>query len=212
MNLKAMAFRKPDLTAEEWEERNRQAEEYEAAEMLRVQQRMIAESGVPIEYRNADLSQCVDEVKQYADDPGNLIIRGKVGRGKTYSAAAIIVALSKRHLCCFVPASLLTTWANPYNAQGAEKVSQCKGTALLVIDDLGKETPDKHTVRVLWEIINHRLYNDKPTVITTQYVEGLAKRLSETGELENAKAIISRLSLYQTLDLTGNDRRKGGGQ
>ena len=38
------------------------------------------------------------------------------------------------------------------------------------------------------------------------------KRLSETGELENAKAIISRLSLYQTLDLTGNDRRKGGGQ
>ena len=86
-------------------------------------------------------------------------------------------------------------------------ISRCKGTGVLAIDDLGKETPDKNTVRILWEIINHRLYNGLPTIITTQYVTGLSQRLAESGQTESAKAIASRLHTYSTVVLTGEDRR-----
>lgn len=212
MNSQFTTFEMPRLTPEQWTAQNERAKAAKEAEARAAVMNRIRNSGIPREYLKADIRVCHEGVKAFsrslrADLSPSLLLKGKVGRGKTYSACAALLAASDKKLIRFVPASVLTLWANPFNTEGAEMISRCKGTGVLAIDDLGKETPDKNTVRILWEIINHRLYNGLPTIITTQYVTGLSQRLAESGQTESAKAIASRLHTYSTVVLTGEDRR-----
>ena len=212
-SLQATTLELPKLSAEEWAVQNEHARAAAKAEARARRIARVRNSGIPSEYFEADIRECNEAVKQFARDvraglSPQVLVKGKVGRGKTYSACAALLACSNAKIIRFVQSDMLSIWGNPYNTEGSAWVDRCKGTQVLAIDDLGKETPDKNTLLVLWGIVNHRLYNNRPTIITTQFINGLGSRLGACGEVETAKAVMSRFEKFETVVLVGEDRRR----
>lgn len=142
-------------------------------------------------------------------------IFGRQGSGKTTLACSMLKGwmIENRGQAFFVTSSdLMDELHATYSTSETERgVVMRYGTCrLLVIDDLGKETPTDQTLTKLWQVIDRRYGSMLPTIVTTQYdPAGLARELSRRGGTETAKAIVSRL--YETClpVTTGNvDHRK----
>lgn len=72
---------------------------------------------------------------------------------------------------------------------------------LLIIDDLGTEYKNQYTVACLYNIINTRILQKKPTIISTNY------DFDKFNEIYDMR-ITSRIAgEYSTLILEGNDIR-----
>jgi DNA replication protein DnaC len=80
----------------------------------------------------------------------------------------------------------------------------------LVIDDMGKENMSDFVVSQIFELVNERYANMKPTIVTSNFtVAELEKRLASRGNVDTAKAIVSRLTdNCHILKLQHEDRRK----
>lgn len=157
------------------------------------------ESPVPKRYERATGGE------DYANQVENgrwLYISGDVGAGKTYLAASILKVLSERGSTEFVSA------VNATNLDAQERLKRCK---YLVIDDLGKETASEWSVAKIWEVIDYRYAEMKPTVITSQYtLEQLPDRIMRNGDYGSALSLVSRLyEVCDTIKLHGRDRRLG---
>lgn len=143
--------------------------------------------------------------EDYANQVANgrwLYISGDVGAGKTYLAASILNVLSEKGSCEFVSA------VNATNLDAQEALKRAK---YLVIDDLGKETSSEWSVAKIWEVIDYRYSEMKPTVITSQYtLEQLPDRIMRNGDYGSALSLVSRLyEVCDTVKLHGRDRRLG---
>lgn len=141
-----------------------------------------------------------------------LVFGGSVGTGKTHLAAAIAQHVLINHLDSVkfgTMASLLTQIKDTYdqNSKYSEQtvMSQLTRFKLLVIDDLGKESPTPWVQEKLFEIINARYEDNKPTIITTNTtLSVIEKRYGANGP-----AIVSRiLEMCDGVTMTGNDFRK----
>lgn len=92
--------------------------------------------------------------------------------------------------------SLIDEFNDAYSLHKAasQVMSEYALVGLLLIDDIGKEVPTARAVSHLWELIDRRYGEGRPTIITTQFgPEELANRLSEGGGAESALAIMRRL-------------------
>ncbi len=205
-------FEPPKISQEKLAE----IEQWERAEEQRHITERLLLTGIPKKYRNADIDKCQLEISTFADDllrgiKDFLIIRGKVGRGKTYSACAILRAVCPVMLARFTTAiAMLDAIRATFKSTDSEEVARARYThvPLLVIDDLGKEKPTEWMLSTIFSIIDERYSFQRATIITTQY-EGkeLIDRLTIGGDSETAKAILSRLSEGLTVVLEGDDRR-----
>ena len=85
---------------------------------------------------------------------------------------------------------------------------------LLVLDDLGKESPTDWTLMKLFDLVNDRYEQMRPLVVTTQYARSeLVSRLAKNGDEETAVAIVSRLAeTCDRYDFAGPDRRISHGE
>ena len=118
--------------------------------------------------------------KRYALDfslkSGNLLFSGNTGLGKTFLSACIarsvadrgfsVVYESASHL--FQTLEKARFEANEENRRAASKYAACD---LLIVDDLGTELPGQFVTAALYTLINDRLLEQKPTIISTNLTE-----------------------------------------
>ena len=103
---------------------------------------------------------------------GNLLFSGNTGLGKTFLSACIarsvadqgysVVYESAGHL--FAALEKARFEANEENRRAAANFTECD---LLIVDDLGTELPGQFVTAALYSLINDRLLEAKPTIIST---------------------------------------------
>lgn len=195
----------------------------EEEQRIRAEQR-IRESGIPREFEKADIVRCPPSVHANARQvyawfldnqrlrsqgmrpqpwhSSDLLLVGKVGRGKTYAACASLVACAPVCRVKFVSSQQIAEWA--WN-RDREMLGRCKGVDFLVIDDLGNEEP--RGIQAVKAILDARRC-EKPTIVTTQLTPDIrSAAFGERYGVETAKAMQSRLALMRSVSFTGADRR-----
>lgn len=146
-----------------------------------------------------------DNINENLETGKNLIFEGLgcVGTGKTHLAVAVVQKVMDKFV---VPAKFINILdmmkdIKKENYNNAEFIT----VDLLLIDDLGKENSCEWVCEQIYDIINARYEQMKPTIITT---EGTIKDL-ENKYNKKGKAIISRLlEKLILITLTGEDYRK----
>ncbi len=135
--------------------------------------------------RQRTLRAAYDAALAFARHPhGWLLLSGGFGVGKTHLAAAIANEVTGRGdeaLFVLVPdlldhlrASFSPGSEEPYD----ELFDRLRNTPLLVLDDLGAESPTAWAQEKLFQLFNHRYLRRLPTVITTNRpIEAIEPRL-----------------------------------
>lgn len=142
----------------------------------------------------------------FAPSSGNLLFVGGTGLGKTFLSACIARAVADRG-CSVVYESASHLFSkleqarfspNEENRREAARFTDCD---LLILDDLGTEMPGQFVTAALYSLVNDRLLEGKPMVISTNLnVEELSRRYSPQ--------IASRLhGSFQRLTFVGEDIR-----
>lgn len=193
-----------------------QARRAEAEAKRLESQRRLKRCGVPKRYMSAQIS--VPEAARYVVGFGNardkgLYIVGGVGTGKTYEACALAKSFFEAGYSVRVTTSLamLDSVSRSYEDPSTPGISTFTGVDVLVIDDLGKENANAWALTTLFQIVNSRYEDGKPTIYTSQYdLQSLQRRMSRQRESESAEAIVSRIcETSEVVRLGGKDRRKG---
>lgn len=135
----------------------------------------------------ANLRRVYERVSAYTTNPqGWLVIKGGYGCGKTHLAAAIAnTQISSGNRAMFMTApDLLDHLRSGYRSDAdelagyTERFDEIRTIPLLILDDLGAESPTQWANERLYQILNHRYNAMLPTVVTTnQELEGLDMRL-----------------------------------
>ncbi len=137
--------------------------------------------------------RCVDDAKAFAESPdGWLVLSGASGCGKTHIAAAIVNRMVERgEPALFVVVPDLLDHLRAAYSPGAEVgydelFERVRNAPVLVLDDLGTQSPTPWAQEKLFQLINHRFNARLPTVVTTntapeQFDERLRTRLTDAG-------------------------------
>ena len=140
------------------------------------------------------MSNIFEFCKLYADgfseNSESLVLIGKTGLGKTHLSLSIArEAVKKGFGVVYTPAQRLVSSLELEHFSGSgsstmkKKYSSCD---LLIIDDLGAEFPTQFTTAAIGNLINERLFEKRPTIISTnlmgneltaRYTERTASRI-----------------------------------
>ena len=142
----------------------------------------------------------------FAPSAGNLLCVGGTGLGKTFLSACIARAVADRG-CSVVYESAGHLFSKLEQAKFSPSEETRREAAkfldcdLLIVDDLGTEMPGQFITAALYSLINDRLLEGKPMVISTNLnVEEMSRRYSPQ--------IASRLhGSFQRLTFVGEDIR-----
>lgn len=155
---------------------------------------------------------CRSYAMTFTPNSGNLLFVGGTGLGKTFLSACIARTVADRgYSVLYETAGRLFAKLERAKFGGSEddkaeaqKLSTCD---LLILDDLGTEMPGQFVTAALYGLLNDRLMENKPMVISTNLnVEEMARRYSPQ--------IASRLQGgFTPLTFVGEDIRvlKNGG-
>lgn len=155
---------------------------------------------------------CRSYAMTFTPNSGNLLFVGGTGLGKTFLSACIARTVADRgYSVLYETAGRLFAKLERAKFGGSEddraeaqKLSTCD---LLILDDLGTEMPGQFVTAALYSLLNDRLMENKPMVISTNLnVEEMARRYSPQ--------IASRLQGgFTPLTFVGEDIRvlKNGG-
>ena len=132
----------------------------------------------------SNFNKCRKYATTFAPSSGNLLFIGGTGLGKTFLSACIARTVADRgysvvyetasHLFNKLEKAKFTPTEE--NRKEADKLMECD---LLIIDDLGTEMPSQFVTASLYGLVNDRMLEGRPMVISTNLtVEELAKRYS----------------------------------
>lgn len=112
-----------------------------------------------------------------------MYLYGTTGSGKTRLIHAIANALIEKEVrvvCWNVP-SLLGAIKGAYDGHGnaEDYLHAARHANLLILDDLGSEKPSEWTRNTLYELINSRIENVMPTIVTSNWEPSSPRLLSE---------------------------------
>jgi len=152
------------------------------------------------------LQACRTYATTFTLNSGNLLFNGNTGLGKTFLSACIARTVTDRgYSVVYESASkLFSTLRDAHvnsteeNRAAAAKYSDCD---LLIIDDLGTEMPGQFVNAALYSLINNRLLEKKPVLISTNLnIDEITDRYTPQ--------IASRLhGNFQRLTFVGEDIR-----
>ena len=151
------------------------------------------------------------------DKSEGVYICGESGRGKTFLAAIIAQELlrkGKTVIFSDVPSlleDLKATFAGDTRID--ELMAKLATVDLLVLDDLGTETPTEWAVERLYMIVNQRYNAGKPVVVTSNLTPSdAADRLNHPKNAPvgvHGSRIISRIKqMCRIIEISGGDRRR----
>ena len=165
---------------------------------------------IPRQNARVVLDYCKEYSENFSPESGSLLLMGSTGLGKTHLALAIAGRVARKG--CGV---LYTTvqdlvarlekerFRSDWEEDGEESFRDTLREAdLLILDDLGVEFPSAFSTAAVNDLINARLMENRPTIVTTNLDhEELRRRYSER--------LISRLkgSRYDSFRLVGGDVR-----
>ena len=120
----------------------------------------------------------------FTEKSGNLLFSGDTGLGKTFLSACIARAVADRGYSV-VYESAGHLFSNLERAkfsgdeQAREEIRKYSICDLLIVDDLGTEMPGQFVTSALYSLVNDRLLDGRPMIISTNLnTEDLAKRYS----------------------------------
>ena len=120
----------------------------------------------------------------FTEKSGNLLFSGDTGLGKTFLSACIARAVADRGYSV-VYESAGHLFSNLERAkfsgdeQAREEIRKYSICDLLIVDDLGTERPGQFVTSALYSLVNDRLLDGRPMIISTNLnTEDLAKRYS----------------------------------
>ena len=202
------------LSEDEKEARRREANAQDARAAAAKHAERVKLSRIPKAFQDAMLA---DDTRQTLSEleSGKLIgvvLRGATGRGKTTAACAMLSAHLQNGLGSFTTMNdLLHRVRGAYSSgENSEEVFGIyRGTPLLVLDDLGKENVSADSITRLFELLDARINNKRPTIVTTQFQnnELLKRYRGKVDDREMIAAVLSRLALFRTIEFQGIDRR-----
>lgn len=137
--------------------------------------------------------------KQFVRDFGkkteSLLFYGGAGCGKTFLSSCIANALIEKNVNVVYKSAVrlfgeyLDYMFNRTDAQTAKQMlDQVQNAQLLIIDDLGTEAVNQHTVSYLFQLVNERIIKKQSTIISTNltlkeistaYSERISSRIFE---------------------------------
>lgn len=160
----------------------------------------------PRQIMDRNFRTCRTYAATFSMHSGNLLFIGGTGLGKTFLSACVARMVADRgYSVVYETASHLFSKleqarfnANEETRREAAKFTDCD---LLIIDDLGTEMPGQFVTAALYSLINDRLLENKPMVISTNLnVDELSRRYSPQ--------IASRLhGSFNRLTFVGEDIR-----
>lgn len=172
----------------------------------------------PRDFYTAELGACLPVVASFASkirasSPSGLLLSGKAGRGKTYSACAILRAVADCKSVGLATDAELVMAAkatfNDRNASESQVIQRYTLPSVLVLDDFGKAAYSSDWVlQLVFSVVDGRLRQGRTTIVTTQYDSAeLLRKLTVNGDSATAEAILSRFRTYEKARLDGKDRR-----
>ncbi|MBQ6411170.1 MAG: ATP-binding protein [Atopobiaceae bacterium] len=195
-----------DAARAERAEAERAERERERAEMRAAEMRRRRDAGIPERYVLAE-SDKAQAIASLWDEGTGFYIDGDQGTGKSHVAAATAIRLiNLGRSARFVVVPDLMEAMRTRKAEDRDLTDQLCTVDVLVLDDLGKETPTAYACERLFHIVNAR-YNAKlPIGVTSNFTRGeIAQRLTE-GDV--GRSIASRLcEMTRRIHLDGEDRR-----
>ncbi len=143
-------------------------------------------TGVP----QRETMQSICEVcRQYAEDfshhSPNLRFQGETGLGKTYLSACIARVVASRgfSVCYDTAASALENYElakfqrdTEEGEAAALRIRRMESCDLMILDDLGTEMAAPMAQSALYTLVNNRLVNGRPTIISTNLTDDELKR------------------------------------
>ena len=148
---------------------------------------------------------CMNYANAFSPESPSIIMMGKTGLGKTHLSLSIAKEVINGGFgVVYAPAQKLVSELErehfSFSGTNAalKKYTECD---LLIIDDLGAEFPSQFTTAAIGNLINERLYENRPTIISTNLSgKELAERYSE----RTASRILGE---YRKLFFVGEDIR-----
>lgn len=204
------SFEKPDLTAEQWAERNIAAERFDREQAEARRRARIARSGIPEEFLGARLELCEAPVRAWRG-PRGLLLQGEWGSGKTYAACAVLIDRAADSTVRFATmGGLLREIKACWGGSDSEEsvMRRYANVGVLALDDVGKEQLTEWSLPLFFAVVDTRWSRRLPTVVTTNYAGAkLMERFTVGGDRTTAKAIVSRMATYGRVVLESGDRR-----
>lgn len=202
----------------------RKDEDERLREFKRIQhiERLIASSGIPKKWVGATfytlikrpgmekaLTSCINYASEFASVQSRgigMYLYGPTGSGKTHLAAAIANTLLKKGVSVkwWNVTSLYNAIKETFGTPDTGIMSGCKSAGLLILDDLGTEKTTGWTAETAYDIINSRIDNLLPTIITSNLT------LSDLSRLADSR-LVSRLSdkdVFPHIANTASDYRR----
>jgi len=131
-----------------------------------------------------NFQNCRRYATTFTPNSGNLLFVGGTGLGKTFLSACIARAVADRgYSVVYETASRLFSKLEQAKFGGGEdarkEANKYMACDLLILDDLGTEMPGQFVTAALYSLVNDRLQEGKPMVISTNLnVDELARRYS----------------------------------
>ena len=154
------------------------------------------------------LADLRDYAAEFDLDSENLMLTGNAGLGKTHAALAVAgAALNKGYDVIYISSpdffSRVETLHFGSDPAGEKEtlLDTVTGADLLILDDLGTEFNSSFVISTLYSLLNDRLGRRRPTILTTNIVDGalLEKLYTEK--------VSSRISAFVPYRFLGEDIR-----
>ena len=163
----------------------------------------------PRELMRSNLNICKKYAAGFSAASGSLLFSGATGLGKTFLSACIARQIADRGFSVMYETAIRLFGdfeTEKFGAQGGDgsltrKYFDCD---LLIIDDLGTEMTTQFTVSALYSVLNTRMMEGKPILISTNL-------LPESLETRYSPQIASRIvGTFRLIKFAGDDLRRRG--
>ena len=163
----------------------------------------------PRELMRSNLNICKKYAAGFSAASSSLLFSGATGLGKTFLSACIARQIADRGFSVMYETAIRLFGdfeTEKFGAQGGDgsltrKYFDCD---LLIIDDLGTEMTTQFTVSALYSVLNTRMMEGKPILISTNL-------LPEALETRYSPQIASRIvGTFRLIKFAGDDLRRKG--